>query len=32
MHYLKGQGKGVPGEEQNTPMANLDEDGVNFSV
>ena len=34
MHYLKPPGKGarMPGEHQSTPVANLDEDGVNFSV
>lgn len=35
MHYLKAQDKRVAqmlGEDQQTPVANLDEDGVNFSV
>lgn len=35
MHYLKAPGKAAGpmlGEDQRTPMANLDEEGVNFSV
>jgi len=34
VNYLKPPGKGtkMPGEEQSTPVANLDGDGVNFSA